>query len=122
MRKLLFISFVSLGLYACGPQTPMAACPDWPNDCETYDWGVDSQSSAPTESISPEPRPEPERPFTGPVDNPATPTPENPVEPPSEPPVASEGHSNASGNNGKGGNYDKTGHEDNGRGNGRGRD
>jgi hypothetical protein len=32
-----------------------------------------------------------------------------------------ERHGNASANNGRGGNYDRTGHEDNGRGNGRGR-
>lgn len=63
-----------------------------------------------------------------------TPTPDpRPVEPvdpgPKDPP--SEGcrgcnsggsKGNASANNGKGGNYDKTGHEDNGKGNGRGRD
>lgn len=30
-------------------------------------------------------------------------------------------HSNASGNNGRGGNYEQTGHSDNGKGNGRGR-
>lgn len=131
-RFFLFTSSVAmLTLVACGTQTPLPACPEWPEDCETYDGFVvhgNNDTVVVTESSRPQPNPgyTPERPVeapTAPVDDSAIPTPETPSEPPSEPPSESQGHShgNASANNGKGGNYDRTGHEDNGKGNGKGR-
>ena len=49
------------------------------------------------------------------------PAPDLPDQPDQDDPNDEGGKGNASGNNGKGGNYDRTGHSDNGKGNGRGR-
>jgi hypothetical protein len=62
------------------------------------------ERETPSRPAEPTPAPHPETP--------------KPVEPPKQPEPPK---GNASANNGSGGNYDKTGHTDNGKGNGRGR-
>jgi DNA polymerase-3 subunit gamma/tau len=92
-------------------------CPKWPDDCggEVY---VASYSVDPADPVDPpvldpgvdgpdEPVREPEPPAVEPEPEPEKP----PHEPPPEHPKG-----NASANNGKGGNYHKTGHIDNGKG------
>ena len=109
------------GLAACSPPETVPSCDpfaptfDRPVGCDSDDRAVSVAVTVPSlPSV-------PEAPVTTP-DVPDAPTPPADNHPPAvTPPAADKPKGNASANNGRGGNYDRTGHTDNGKGNGRGR-
>jgi len=119
--KTTFTIIALAGLAACAPPPkpicdPLLRTYAIPHGCDKND---DRQSAAPVAVTVPALPSAPEAPDAPPADPVTPPADDHP--PAVTPPAADKPKGNASANNGRGGNYDRTGHEDNGKGNGRGR-
>jgi len=135
--KTTFAIIALVGLAACAPPPkpicdPMLRTFAIPHGCDKNDSRPSAAPVAVTVPALPSVPEAPDAPPSPPEtpDVPDAPTPPaDPVTPPADdhppavtPPAADKpNRGNASANNGRGGNYDRTGHDDNGRGNGKGR-